>query len=271
MSGATTPSESDGTMGSDDDDIDNWLEKHMPPWLIEALRSWPERWPDDAKYQSEKAARNKMKKELKEKLISSEDYVGSLREPEALGFHAASVVITNRGRALMLFERRGPRPRRVALTFPGGKRDRMEENAWECARREAEEETGRQAQLPTTPPLHVAWSNSSNAKMVVYLSATNDAELAERIRQLQRPPESTENVLPPEGVLTAVWVPLGLLGSKCFRKHLSDQVKVVMSVIPKLLKAADGAPPERLKLQLLPRTVAPKPADDATGDAASAK
>ena len=66
MSGATTPSESDGTMGSDDDDIDNWLEKHMPPWLIEALRSWPERWPDDAKYQSEKAARNKMKKELKE-------------------------------------------------------------------------------------------------------------------------------------------------------------------------------------------------------------
>jgi hypothetical protein len=42
MSDATTPSESDGTMGSDDDDIDNWLEKHMPPWLIEALRSWPE-------------------------------------------------------------------------------------------------------------------------------------------------------------------------------------------------------------------------------------
>ena len=158
MSGATTPSESDGTMGSDDDDIDNWLEKHMPPWLIEALRSWPERWPDDAKYQSEKAARKKVKEELKEKLISSEDYVGSLREPEALGFHAASVVITNRGRALMLFERRGTRTRcQVALTFPGGKRDRMEETAWECARREAEEETGCQAQLPTTPPSHVAW------------------------------------------------------------------------------------------------------------------
>jgi hypothetical protein len=32
-----------------------------------------------------------------------------------------------------------------------------------------------------------------------------------------------------------------------------------------------GAPPERRKLQLAPRTGAPKPADDATGDAASAK
>ena len=239
MSGATTPSESDGTMGSDDDDIDNWLEKHMPPWLIEALRSWPERWPDDAKYQSEKAARNKMKKELKEKLISSEDYVGSLREPEALGFHAASVVITNRGRALMLFERRGPRPRRVALTFPGGKRDRMEETAWECARREAEEETGCQAQLPTTPPSHVAWSNSKDAKMVLYLIATTDAELAERIRQLGRPPESNENALPPEGILSAVWVPLRLLVSESFHKHLSSQAQAVMSVIPTLLKAAD--------------------------------
>ena len=62
----------------------------------------------------EKAARKKVKEELKEKLkeklISSEDYVGSLREPEAHGFHAASVVITNRDRALMLFVRRGPRP-----------------------------------------------------------------------------------------------------------------------------------------------------------------
>jgi len=240
MSGATTPSESDGTMGSDDDDIDNWLEKHMPPWLIEALRSWPERWPDDATYQSEKAARNKMKKELKEKLISSEDYVGSLLEPEALGFHAASVAITNRGRALMLFERRGTRTRcRVALTFPGGKRDRMEETAWECARREAEEETGCQAQLPTTPPSHVAWSNSKDAKMVLYLSATTDDKLAERIQQLSRPPESNENALPPEGILSAVWVPLRLLVSESFHKHLSSQAQAVMSVIPTLLKAAD--------------------------------
>ena len=266
-SDTTSPSESDDTMGSDDDDIDNWLEKHMPTWLIEALRSWREGWSDDAKYQSERAARTKLKRDLKREPISSEDYVGSLREPEARGFHSAAVLITNQDRVLMLFMKTR---KAVKLSFPAGKRDRMEENAWECARREAEEETGRQAQLPTTPPLHVAWSNASNAKMVVYLSATNDAELAERIRQLQRPPESTENVLPPEGVLTAVWVPLGLLGSKCFRKHLSYQVKVVMSVIPKLLKAADGAPPERLKLQLLPRTVAPKPADDATGDAASA-
>ena len=218
--------------GGDDD----WLNKHMPTWLIEALRTWPDGWhgEQEAKVRREQAALKTLKNELKrEAPISSEDYVGSLREPEVRGFHAASVVLTNQGRALMLFDRSKPGAQ-VTLCFPAGKRNRMEESAWECACQEAIDGTGGLAQMPTTPPSHVAWVGAT--KMALFVSETTDDKLAERIQHLRRPPEGIENLLPLHGILSAAWVPLSLLGSESFQmRYLSSQAQAVMSVMRTLL------------------------------------
>jgi hypothetical protein len=160
-----------------------------------------------------------------------EEYVrAELNNNDSQGFSSAHVVITNQGRALMLIQRlkKAKGEAKLILGLTGGQRKIIgEEDAWKCACREADEETGGFAKLRgAVPPAHVAWLGIKQQEgskwvegKVVYMYETADRLLAEHIQNLCRPPEGTEGLLPPEGApLTAVWVPLARLRDSTFRR-----------------------------------------------------
>ena len=217
--------------------LDGWLQTRMPAWLLEALRTWPSYWPDEteAAFQRELEMRKRCKQQLKRFQVSSSDYTsGQLRHADRDGFHSASVLVTNQGRLLMLFVR--DRKGIVKLTCTAGKRNCMEENAWSCACRETVEETGGVAELRSeldaASPTRVGWA--ANQKMAVFVHETARHDLAERIQELQRPPEGVHGVLPPEGVLTALWVPIDQLRDPAFLTHYSNHANghIVRLVLP---------------------------------------
>ncbi len=152
-----------------------------------------------------------------------------LNEHDRKGFSSAHVVMTNRGRALMLICRN--KDGELKLSCTGGQRKKMreeevDEDAWTCACREAGEETaGFAAELlrRAAPPAHVAWlgcgPENNFAGKAVFMYETADRSLAERIQNLGRSPEGEEGLLPLFATpLTAVWVPLQLLRDKKFRE-----------------------------------------------------
>jgi hypothetical protein len=164
--------------------------------------------------------------------LSGEGYVSAeLKPDDRKGFSSAHVVITNQGRALMLVQRlkKANGEAKLILGLTGGQRKFIEkENAWACACREADEETGGYAEMcsrVSAPPAHVAWlgiNQSERSKgaagKVVYMHETADRFLAEKIQDLRRPPEGRQGLFPPEGApLTAVWVPLARLRDKWFQ------------------------------------------------------
>ena len=190
----------------------------MPEWLLQAMESWPSGWgaDQDAAYQQDLKIWKTMKEALKKMPVSRENYESAvLKEAERDGFHAASVVMISQDRALMLLlrEENG----RIYLDLPGGQRACITEDAWSCARREALEETGGQANLSTTPPASVAWE--ATTKQAVFVYETSDELVAEDIQGLCRPPEGEQGLLPPSGPLTAVWVPLTLLRTTNFQER----------------------------------------------------
>ena len=162
-----------------------------------------------------------------------EGYVSDkLKENDCKGFSSAHVVITNEGRALMLIQRlkKAKGEAKLILGLTGGQRKFSEnEDAWTCACREADEETGGYAAMCSrvaAPPAHVAWLGIKQLERskwvggkVVYMYETADHSLAEDIQKLGRPPEGREGLLPPEGApLTAVWVPLARFREWKFRR-----------------------------------------------------
>jgi hypothetical protein len=162
-----------------------------------------------------------------------EGYVSAeLKEDDRKGFSSAHVVITNQGRALMLVQRlkKANGEAKLILGLTGGQRKFIEkEDAWTCACREADEETGGYAAKclrGAAPPAHVAWLGIKQLERskwvegkVVYMYETADHLLAEDIQNLCRPPEGLQGLLPPEGApLTAVWVPLARLRDSIFRR-----------------------------------------------------
>jgi 8-oxo-dGTP pyrophosphatase MutT (NUDIX family) len=196
----------------------------MPEWLQKALDSWPLGWDadQDAAYQQDLKIRKTMKEALKKMPVSHDNYESALlNKAERDGFHAASIVMINQDRALMLFLREGDG--RIYLDLPGGHRACIAEDAWGCARREALEETGGKAELPTTPPASVAWE--ATTKQAVFVYDTSDELLAEHIQGLCRTPEGVHGLLPPSGPLTAVWVPLTLLRDPDFQQQYLDHHK----------------------------------------------
>jgi hypothetical protein len=118
---------------------------------------------------------------------------------------------------------------KLILGLTGGQRKFSEnEDAWTCACREADEETDGHAAMRSrvaTPPAHVAWLGIEQLEgsqwvegKAVYMYETADRLLAEHIQNLCRPPEGTQGLLPPQGPLTAVWVPLARLRDSTFRR-----------------------------------------------------
>ena len=221
----------------------NWtLDDAMPEWLREALygsQPWSLGWTEEqeSKYQSElrlgddwesKADEKKLKATLR---LTRQGYVSAeLNSDDRKGFSSAHVVMTNRGRALMLICR-NKKDGKLKLSCTGGQRKKMreeedEEDAWTCACREAGEETAGFATKRlrrAAPPAHVAWlgcgPEQNFAGKAVFMYETADRSLAERIQNLGRSPEGEEGLLPLFATpLTAVWVPLQLLRDKKFRK-----------------------------------------------------
>lgn len=154
--------------------------------------------------------------------VSREDYVGAdLPSSERNGFSAATLVIINQNRALMLLERDASG--KVLLGCTGGKRNQIREDAWTCARRGTVEETGGLAHIPVSFDEGVAWQ--ARAKRTVFICSSSNHQLAERIQDLRRPPKGVPNMLPPQGPLTAVWVPLHLLNDVKFRDQYLQREK----------------------------------------------
>ena len=80
--------------------------------------------------------------------------------------------------------------------------------------RKPAEQVGDDYENHADPPEHVAWLAAS--KMAVFAVHTPNSSLAEEIQALNRPPESDHALMPPEGVLTAAWVPLEQLCDRTF-------------------------------------------------------
>ena len=255
--------------------LHEWLRDHMPAWLLEALRAWPSHWPEEieAAYQRELTMRKQCKQQLRTMKVSRSDYTGKqLRPADRDGFHSASILVTNQGRLLMLFvrEKNGS----VKLTFPAGKRNHMDEDAWSCACRETVEETGGVAELgaelEAASPTRVGWA--SNQKMAVFEHETACHDLAERVQELQRPPEGVYGVLPPEGVLSALWAPIDELRKPDFLAHFSNHANahVMRLALPLIFQREDeeakALMEEEARLSeafadlCAPKEVAPRPA-----------
>lgn len=224
--------------------LHGWLHDRMPAWLLEALRTWPSFWPEEieAAFQRELKMRKRCKQQLKSLQVSRSDYTSEqLRPDDRNGFHSASILVTNQGRLLMLFVR--VKNGSVKLTCTAGKRNHMEENAWSCACRETVEETGGvadlRAELEAASPTLVGWA--ATQKMAVFVHETACHDLAERVQELQRPPEGVHGVLPPEGVLTALWVPINELRDPNFFAHYSNHANghIIRIALPLIYRRED--------------------------------
>lgn len=209
-----------------------YVYESMPSWLWSALSAyegdesseWTVGWVDDAGWRREAALDRAMKRTLG--LTSARDYIRPrLSKPERENYRATSVGIFRDDRALMLIERRrAGKNYSVKLRWISGKRSSRDTDAWACARRELGEETDGLVRITTDQPAGVGWN--AITKQAVFASHVSD-DVAADIQALGRPPESRVGLLPPQGVLTAAWVPIHLLRDREFVRrnvHLNGSV-----------------------------------------------
>jgi hypothetical protein len=200
---------------------DDWIQNHMPEWLLQAIEKWPSKWHDDQEiaYQNDKEQWNVLRNEMRQRgynagTVTEKSYIDvKLKPADNNGFLAAVVVIVSQGRALMLLDRnRSENGGEILLGCTGGRRAYIDESAWDCARRMVSAETGGLAELPPEIPSAVAWHNAKcmihdpdkkytttkpwwHPQVAVFVYYTADDQLAERIQDLRRPP----NVKVPKG------------------------------------------------------------------------
>ena len=192
----------------------------LPAWLRDAVpaytdaAAWGVGWLDDDAYTRQAALDRQMKRKLGK--TNETGYVRPhLEAAERENFRGAVLALFHQDRVLMLVERRRDRARHaIKLRFVGGKRSHADLDAWQCALREFREETGGVLDVDATEPSMVAWNPLT--RQALFVAHTADASAAAKVQGLGRPPESGPNLLPPEGPLTAVWVPIQLLLDAAF-------------------------------------------------------
>ena len=146
-----------------------------------------------------------LKAELRAFPTSHDLYLGSLRERDAMGYHAASCVLWRRRgdlvQFLMAYERRKDA---LGYNFLGGKRDSMDERAVETMSREVAEETGGAVRIHSVDTDRVIWCPTS--KQVVFLHEFDqDVELPEHPPEVS-PDTFSQHGAKPDGIVTAVWI-----------------------------------------------------------------